>query len=440
MRARTYLPIPEPLQHRLVITYLPIPERYAATVRYYVVLNMSSVTASYLSNPFEEETRAARDGWLVDAPRTLGACGPSEWMEPRRWELPPKLLNRMHLKAHVGAGAMTITRTTMSGSLFDVHARLSVSSAKLRVLLEDSLRRPPDSVLEIGVVCGELTDKNPLDRLALERVAVEVLEHGVLPLTRAVELYLDTRKAEQRLAPGPTPRKAHSTTARSSCRPHRMRASCIHQTVPARDQDRLRGLYPGLGGSTLTRASNNTRETVERRLLRNLPLARIPTYSYRTIHAIDSTRQRQWHYALLPDARSVSDEDFLASATHYYGLVAERERRAASAAQRGAALSAADFSNLRACMGGQVGELLEFLVCKGFDDAARRALGISDAAARASIARYDAVCTQLPALRREAEEHVREKVIGTTGQVVANQPVAIRRYGGGHFYVVARRG
>ena len=73
-------------------------------------------------------------------------------------------------------------------------------------------------------------------------------------------------------------------------------------------------------------------------------------------------------------------------------------------AKRGAPLTAAAFANLRACVGGQMGEQLEFLVCKGFDDETRRSMGISDGRARASVARYDIVCSQLPALRRGAEE------------------------------------
>ena len=141
------------------------------------------------------------------------------------------------------------------------------------------------------------------------------------------------------------------------------------------------------------------------------PSARVPNRTFHHSNILGNPGQQRWHNALLADSASISDDTFIAALESYYAVA----RRKEELDTRGTPLSAEDFTNLRACVGGQMGELLEFLVCKGFDDATRRAMGISDWRARASIARYDVVCSQLQPLRREAEEQVRSKEMSTTG-------------------------
>ena len=290
-------------------------------------------------------------------------------MELRLLELPSSYLSSLGLPAHVGRGDAAIARTTRSESLFDVLTKLRADNTALRERFADPLRRPPQSLLEIGIVGGKLTNQNPLDRIALERVAAELQDVAMLPIPTAVNLYLATRRELQ---------------------------TRLRET-----------LYPTLGGSSLEVREHERR--VEERLQRELPVARVPNCAFHDSNILGNPGQRRWHNALLADSVGINDAAFLAALVSYYNAAREKERLDA----RGTALSVEDFANLRACVGGQIGELLEFLVCKGFDDATRRGMGISDARARASVARYDAVCAQLPALRRAAEEQVRDKAMGS---------------------------
>ena len=94
------------------------------------------------------------------------------------------------------------------------------------------------SQLEIGIIGGNLTNQNPLDRLALQRVAAELQDVGVLPIPQAVELYATMRQAMQRQ---------------------------LRDTI-----------YPHLGGTSLDDLKGQHRAPIEQRLLRSLPVARVP--------------------------------------------------------------------------------------------------------------------------------------------------------------------
>lgn len=311
---------------------------------------------------------------------------------PRRLELDEPFLSASKLPANVGCGKTVVLRTTRSTTLYDHVGQLrsEVDDLRARFRLNDP-RRVPRSQLELGLQKGELTGSNPLDRFALLRVAVELQDGGILAMPRAVELYARTR--------------AELQTA--------LRTSDVGAVA----------LYPGLEGVTVNTASSTYAEAIERRLLRALPVARVPNRAFHDSNILGNPGQKRWHNALIPDATSVDDPSFLASLKCFYQAVAEKEKLDA----RGSPLSADDFANLQACVGGQVGELLEFLVCKGFDDATRRNMGITDTRARQSVARYDAVCSQLPALRRAAEHDVASKELFTTGATVVNEAAAVRR-------------
>ena len=302
---------------------------------------------------------------------------------PRLLELASSSLSSLSLPQHVGRGDAAIARTTRSESLFDVLTKLRADNTALRERFADPLRRPPQSQLEIGIFGGKLTDQNPLDRIALQRVAAELQDIAVLPIPTAVDLYLTVRRQLQ---------------------------TQLRETI-----------YPTLGGSSLE--GRPQERCVEERLQRYLPVARVPNCAFHDSNILGNPGQRRWHNALLADSASINDPTFLAALESYYKAAREKERLDT----RGTPLTAEDFANLRACVGGQMGELLEFLVCKGFDDATRRGMGIPDARARFAIARYDAVCARLPALRCAAEEHMQNKTLGTTGAGPTNERAAINR-------------
>ena len=306
-------------------------------------------------------------------------------MDPRQLELSPSLLSSLGLPEHVGRGNATIVRTNRTESLFDVLTKLRTDNTELRQRFADPLRRPTVPQLETGIVNGSLTDRNPLDRIALQRVAAELQDVAILPIPQAVQLYASTRQDLQ----------------------DHLRQTC----------------YPRLGGTRLADLSGQHRALIEQRLLRYLPVARVPNRTFHHSNILGNPGQQRWHNALLADSASISDDTFIAALESYYDVARRKEKLDA----RGTPLSAEDFTNLRACVGGQMGELLEFLVCKGFDDATRRAMGISDWRARASIARYDVVCSQLQPLRREAEEQVQSKEMGTTGAAPTNERAAVHR-------------
>ena len=304
---------------------------------------------------------------------------------PRLVELSSTTLCSLGLPPHVGRGDAAVLRSTRSESFFDLITKLRAEDKELQERLADPLRRPPQSQLEIGIIDGKLTDVNPLDRIALLRVAEEIQDVGALPSPQAIELYVSTRQAAQ---------------------------------ARLRETD-----YPHLAGSSFNKSKGKFRECIEQRLLRYLPVARVPNCAFHDSNILGHPGQRVWHNALIADTASIDDGAFLATLESYYKAAREKERLDA----RGTPLTEADFANLRACVGGQMGELLEFLVCKGFDDETRRGLGISDGRARTSIARYDAVCARLPALRRAAEDYVQNKTIGTTGAGPTNERAAIHR-------------
>ena len=286
-------------------------------------------------------------------------------------------LAELGLPEHVGRGRALAMRTTVSACLFDLVLSMRSSNKQLLDDMGQPMRRPPQSVFEIGVVDGEITDANPVDRIALLRVGLELQDVGMLPVGEAVSLYLETRRLAQR---------------------------CV------RDE-----MYPTLGGATLGDQKGHL--CVERRLLRYLPIARVPHCTFHVADAVGFGGQKRWHNAFITDAPSLSDAHFIDALQSFYKAAREKEMLEA----RGAPLTAEAFADIRACVGGKAGELLEFLVCKGFDDDSRRALGISDGRACSSISRYDAICSQLPALRRAAEQHVEAK-----GQ--SNQCAAVTYY------------
>ena len=94
-------------------------------------------------------------------------------------ELSASTLSSLRLPAHIGRGDAAITRTARNESLFDVLTRLREDNEALQQRFAEPLEQPPQVQLEIGIVKGRLTDQNPLDRIALQRVAAEVLDLGV---------------------------------------------------------------------------------------------------------------------------------------------------------------------------------------------------------------------------------------------------------------------
>lgn len=308
-------------------------------------------------------------------------------MEPRKIELTPAWRLDAGAPANVGKGATHILRTTRSGGLSSLIMKLRADEAHLQGRINDPLRRPSQAAFEVGQKQGKLTGDNPLDQMALLTVAEKIFIDGLLSAPDAVKLYLETRSV-------------HKTDIRSR-------------------------YYPALGGADL--ADRNGEQLVEARLLRCLPVARVLDRTFHTSNVLFHGSQWVWHYSLIPDSPLTSDGDFLDSFTRFFKATRAKEQAAASDAARGHKLTEGDLANIKACVGGQMGELLEFLICKGFDDESRRALGIPDGRARASIARYDAKCAQLPALRRAAEEHVQLKQIGTTGEAPTNELAAVQR-------------
>ena len=307
-------------------------------------------------------------------------------MEPRVVDLSTSCmasLSTLGLPAHVGSGATAIVRTSRNESFFDMLTKLRADNAMLLDRFADPLRRPVQSQLEVGMVKGELSEQNPLDRIALLRVAAELQDVGILPIPKAVKLYSRTRQELQTRL-----RETH---------------------------------YPTLGGTSL--GGGKYPKIIERRLLRSLPVARVPNCAFHDSNILGHPGQRVWHNALLADSASISDAHFFGALDSFYQAAREKSRLEA----RGSPLTADDFAYLRACVGGRMGELLEFLVCKGFDDETRRGMGIPDGRARTSIARYDIVCSQLPALRQAAEAQVRDKEMSTTGAAPTNERAAVHR-------------
>lgn len=114
-------------------------------------------------------------------------------MGPRLVELSSTTLCSLGLPPHVGRGDAAVLRSTRSESFFDFITKLRAEDKELQERLADPLRRPPQSQLEIGIIDGKLTDVNPLDRIALLRVAEEIQDVGALPSPQAIELYVSTR-------------------------------------------------------------------------------------------------------------------------------------------------------------------------------------------------------------------------------------------------------
>ena len=84
---------------------------------------------------------------------------------------PRVFCSSLGLPAHAGRGAAVILRTNRSESLFDTIVKLRAEAEVFQLHLADPLRRPPQSQLEVAFVGGKLTNQNPIDRIALGRVA-----------------------------------------------------------------------------------------------------------------------------------------------------------------------------------------------------------------------------------------------------------------------------
>eukprot|EP00966_Prymnesium_polylepis_P128176 2964606-Prymnesium_polylepis.3 len=180
-------------------------------------------------------------------------------MEPRLVELSSSTVASLRLPAHVGRGSAAIARTSRSECLSDKLAKLRVENAALLEQLADPLRRPPQAQLEIGVVKGELTDANPIDRIVLLRVAAELFNVALLPVAAAVELYASTRRALQ---------------------------------AKIREE-----YYPDLGGATFSDTCGQDGQHISKRLLRYLPVARVPNCSMHESNILGNPGQRRWHNA-----------------------------------------------------------------------------------------------------------------------------------------------
>ena len=278
------------------------------------------------------------------------------------------------IPTHIGSGTISIVRTNQSTCLSEVLMKMRVDNEVLLAKLAKG--QVAQSSLQIGLVEGKLTDRNLLDRIALQRIAYELQMVGVLPIPNAVKLYLTTRRDLQ-------------ATLRSE-------------------------LDPTLGGSEL--GYRDAERAVDVRLQHYLPVARVPHFAFHESNILGNSGQLRWHNALLPDAKSIDDASFVAALEAFHDatrnkvtLDARRDR-----AGKGVPLSEENFADLRACVGGHMGELLEFLLCKGFDDETRRGMGISDKRAVSSITRYDTVCARLPGIRRIAENngHVLRTTMG----------------------------
>ena len=124
------------------------------------------------------------------------------------------------------------------------------------------LRGKPPQQLEIGEVDGKLTDQNPLDRIALWRVAAELNDVGIMPHVRAAELYAKTREDLQK--------------------------------------DLQKSIHPGLGGARIP-AYGRSGILIRERLLRYLPVARVPNCAFHESGIFGNPGQRRWHNALLAD-------------------------------------------------------------------------------------------------------------------------------------------
>ena len=308
---------------------------------------------------------ATRATDVVTGSSLLGGVVSRDLRSYRILNISQSTLELLSLPARIGPLVTCFVRTCRNVSLFDQIARLRSENKELMERLCDPMRQPPQHQFEIFVTNGEITNDNPLDRNALLRVAIAIEELGILSISAATEMYMDTYFG-------------------------------LFEEVK-------KHLYPSLN----PRAKNRYFEQlIEHRLCANLSIARVPNRTFFHSQTLGCRGKHIWHYSFVPDAQAIEDDDFIATFGTYLNTIFEKQKLDDMAASRGEALNAADFGNLRASVGSRMGELLEYLICKTADDATRRHLGIDDNRTKSSVARYDIVCSQLKVLRIAAEESI----------------------------------
>ena len=139
----------------------------------------------------------------------------------------------------------------------------------------------------------------------------------------------------------------------------------------------------------------------------NLPVMAFP---YHFPNATTHGAQGTWCYALLPDLPAVETSEVVRVLGIWYRVLAEERKVQGN-------FTAQQLADLRAIVPEGMSPLLQYLVCTLTNRATWRALGISDGVARSVRLRFDALTLrELPAARREAEEHVMQKLIKTSGR------------------------
>jgi hypothetical protein len=239
----------------------------------------------------------------------------------------------------------------------------ALSLAKKALPLAERPPRPPKQNFERSL---QSCERNPADIIALCRVANAIVaSKEPVALPEMVRLYLDSRKTTLELV------RQHFYASLK---------------VPAYDGP----LQIQLIRDTITTA---------------LPVMAFPYYFPNA-----TSGAGVWCYALLPDVPSIdTDEVWRVVSVWYRVLATELGPRAGLTAQQ--------LADIKAMVPTGMPPLMQYLVVTLTNQATWRNLGISDGEASAVRTRFDALTLrEAPKLRLEAEAHVMQKVIKSSGR------------------------